>query len=134
MKLYDVPAAFGTGVDRCGISSEVPIDTACNRGGLAPPTLVDTVLGNPLDAAPTSQSCAPDGWHCVWVRRYQDGMVLVNNTAQPLEARQLAVATAGACRTVTDVVTGARYGDGSCTPAISVDLAGFHAEIFRYGT
>jgi hypothetical protein len=134
MKLYDVPAAFGTGVDRCGISSEVPIDTACNRGGVAPPALVDTVLGNPLDAAPAAQSCAPDRWHCIWVRRYQDGMVVVNNTAQPVEARQLTVATAGACRTVTDAATGARYGDGSCTPTISVELAGFHAEIYRYGT
>jgi hypothetical protein len=134
MKLYDVPAAFGTGVDRCGISQEVPIDTACNRGGLAPAALVDTMLGPPLGPSPLSQSCAPDGWHCIWARRYQDGMVVLNNTPHPLAARRLTVADDGACRTVSDATTGVRYDGGSCTSSISVGLGGFRAEVLRYGT
>lgn len=132
MQLYAVPAAFGTGVDRCGIASSTAIETACNRGGLVPAALEDAVLGPPLDPAPLGRSCAEDGWHCVWVRRYRDGMVLVNDTPGARPSGPVAVGDERSCRPVRDLVTGGAVPGGTCARSIDLRLAPFSARILSY--
>jgi hypothetical protein len=132
MQLYAVPAAFGTGVDRCGIAATATIDTACNRGGLVPTALEDAALGPPLDPAPLTRSCAGDGWHCVWIRRYRDGMVLVNDTAGALRTGPVAVGDERTCRPVRDLVTGGTVPGGTCARSIDLRLAPFSARIPSY--
>jgi hypothetical protein len=132
MKLYAVPAAFGTGTDRCGTPPGLPMDPECNRGGIAPAALVDTTLGPPLDPAPLARSCRPDGWHCLWIRRYRDGLVALDNTPGPLTASHVAIATGPGCATVTDVLTGATEGGGGCVSTVDITLAGFRAQVLSY--
>jgi hypothetical protein len=132
MKLYDVPAGFGTGVARCGVPATEPIASACNQGGLAPARLVDTVLGEPLDPAPAAHDCASDGWHCVWIRRYQDGIVMVNNTPATRNTGQIPLTEDGSCRVPVDAATGAPYEGGACTSGVDVNLGPFRAQILRY--
>lgn len=134
MQLYAVPAAFGTGVDRCGIAATATIETACNRGGLVPAALEDAALGPPLDPAPLTRSCAADGWHCVWVRRYRDGMVLVNDTPGVLRSGPVAIGDARSCRPVRDLVTGGDVPGGTCARSVDLRLGPFSARILSYRT
>jgi hypothetical protein len=134
MKLYDIPAGFGTGVGRCGVPAQLPIESACNQGAIAPPALVDARLGPPLDASPAARACAADGWHCVWLRRYQDGLVVVNNTASARTTGPIELTADHSCRTVADAVTGARRARGACTPTMDVTLAPYRAQVLGYGT
>jgi hypothetical protein len=134
MKLYDVPAGFGTGVDRCGIPGQEPIESSCNQGGLAPAPLVDAVLGQPLDPVPAPRDCAPDGWHCVWVRRYRNGIVLVNNAPTERSSGPVTPSDDGSCRRLVDAATGAPTAGGACVRTLDVPLGGFRAEVLRYRT
>jgi len=131
MKLAAVPAAFGTGTDRCGATSIGPTTPDCNRGGLAPTALVDLTLGSPLDAGPLRRDCAPDGWHCLWLRRYRDGLVAVDNTVGPTHADDVALTSDGRCVFVADAVTNAAIG-GGCISHIDLALAGDRAQVLRY--
>ncbi len=134
MKLFDLPAAFGTGTDRCGDPPNVPLDPACNRGGIAPAALVDSTLGPPIDQAPLTRACEPGRTRCLWIRRYRDAMVVVNNASESLTVDHLALADAPGCRTVSDVMTGTPYAAGHCVSTIAVNIPALHAAVLRYGT
>lgn len=119
MKLFAVPAALGTGTDRCGTPIGAPTDPGCNRGALAPAALVDTRLGPPLDPAPLRRDCAPDGAHCLWVRRYRDGLVALDNGTRPVRAAGIPVTADGGCVRLVDAVTGAA---GRCVTTVDLTL------------
>ncbi len=133
MKLFAVPSALGTGTNRCGAPIGSPTAPDCNRGGLAPVALVDTRLGAPLDPAPLRRGCAPDGARCLWIRRYQGGIVALDNGPRPVHADAVPVGAGGACETLTDVVTGGAVAGGRCLTTVALDLAPDRAVVLRAG-
>ena len=80
-KLSASPVVLNTGYDFCGIGWGT---TDCNRTGLSP-ALTDVRLGTPIDSAPYPAVC--NGTSCMWVRRFQQGLVVVSAYGTP-EARR----------------------------------------------
>ncbi|HET6560435.1 MAG TPA: hypothetical protein VFG72_01040 [Marmoricola sp.] len=117
IKLFDLPVAVNTGDDRCAQSTE-PV---CNRYGTYP-ELVDTVLGEPLSAAPESTRCRrKDEVHCVWMRRYTGGTSVLNVDSRRRDDVTVRLGTSG-CRHVYDVWSGQPLAGNRCVTKVRVDL------------
>jgi hypothetical protein len=127
IKLFNLPVAVNTGDDGCEGS---PTGSVCNRHDLYP-ELVDTRLGPPLSSGPSSRACVPDSRiSCVWVRRYRDGVVLVNATPS---ARTVRVSTGGTqCRRVLDVYREAPAAEDACVTGFSVRIPAWSGRPFTY--
>lgn len=79
VKLFNLPVAVNTGDGGCSGSSGSGV---CNRHRLYP-ILVNTRFGTPITAGPRSRSCSSgSSIHCVWVRHYYGGAVVVNASAK----------------------------------------------------
>jgi hypothetical protein len=118
VKLFVIPLGINTGDDNCG---NPPAGTLCNRRGLFP-ELANIVYGAPVDAAPESTNCtAGSDVHCIWVRKYQLGMSVVNVSPTPKSTGSIPLGIDG-CRYVKDVNTGRPLADNQCVKAVSLDL------------
>ena len=117
-KLFAVPIAVGTGSGGC---PKAKPGTVCNRR-LSFADLASTTLGPPLDRAPTSSDCTPGSTTlCVWVRRYTDGVVVVNAQGRPVRT-EVDLGIDG-CRRMTDVFLGTPIAGGDCVRTVTLDLA-----------
>jgi len=114
-KLAGGPVAMNTGWDFCG----VPAGTNdCNRTGLSA-DLTDIQLGTPIDAAPYAPVCA--GASCMWVRRFQKGMVVVSAYGTPKRTATIPLGTVG-CRHII-AFRGGVQAKGACVASLSVGTA-----------
>lgn len=128
VKLFPVPLAVGTGDDGCRNNPDAPI---CNRHGSFP-ELANAALGAPTTARPEPQSCEPgSNEQCLWVRKYQRGMVVVNVSPVPKRLRGTALRVAG-CRVVTDVYADAPIANGRCVTAVDLELPAWSGRVLTY--
>lgn len=124
-KLAGGPVVLNTGFGFCGVQWGT---TNCSRTGLAP-DLVNIRLGAPIDPAPTSTAC--QGTSCMWIRRFQHGMVVVSAHGTPRRQTTVALGTNG-CRRVREFRGGDQAG-GTCVTSLRVttDSSGW-AHIYQY--
>ena len=102
VKLFTIPLAVNTGDDGCGNPAPGAL---CNRQALYP-ELANIAFGTPVVSAPQSSKCSSGSTvHCIWVRRYANGMSLVNVSATKKQTGSLPLGVPG-CRYVKDVSTG----------------------------
>jgi hypothetical protein len=119
VKLFDFPLAVNTGDDGCPGASA---DGVCNRQA-SYPELASARLGPPLDHEPVPFACsAGSKVHCLWVRRYERGMALVNVSPDTKATGPLALEVDG-CRHVQDLFTKASVGGGTCVQKVELELA-----------
>ncbi len=111
-KLAGGPVVLNAGYDFCG----VPAGTSdCNRTGLSGP-LTDIRLGTPLDASAYPAAC--NGASCMWVRRFQGGLVAVSAYGSP--KRVVTVPTGlASCRRI-NAFQGGRQAKGACVTSFAV--------------
>jgi hypothetical protein len=111
-KLSGGPVVLNAGYDFCG----VPAGTSdCNRTGLSGP-LTDIRLGTPLDA--TAYAAACNGASCMWVRRFERGLVVVSAYGSPKRVATVPLGLAS-CRRVTAFLGGAQA-KGACVTSLAV--------------
>jgi hypothetical protein len=111
-KLAGGPVALNAGFDFCG----VPAGTDdCNRTGLSRP-LTDVRLGTPVDSAPYAVDC--QGASCMWIRRFEKGVVVVSAYGTPRRVTTVPLGTVG-CRRVT-AFQGGPQAKGACVTAVDV--------------
>ncbi len=120
VKLFVIPLAVNTGDDNCG--NPAP-GTLCNRQALYP-ELANIAFGTPIVSAPQSSKCTSGSTiHCIWVRRYANGMSLVNASPTKKATGSLPLGVKG-CRYVKDVETGQPVaGPKACVTSVSIDAA-----------
>jgi hypothetical protein len=125
-KLSGAPVALNASFDFC----DVPAGTDdCNRTGLSRP-LTDIRLGTPIDSAPYPVDCA--GASCMWVRRFQQGLVVVSAYGTPRRVTTIPLGTAG-CRRVSAFQGGAQA-KGACVREVDVATGmPSYGRIFLYG-
>ncbi len=111
-KLYGGPVVVNTGWDFC---AGFPRATNCNRTGLAP-DLVNLRLGRTLDARPMPLRC--QGASCMWVRRYEHGLVAVSAWGTAPRIATVPLGTVG-CRRVVEHGGGVQA-DGRCVTSLTV--------------
>jgi hypothetical protein len=118
VKLFVIPLAVNTGDDNCG---NPPPGTLCNRQALYP-ELANITFGAPLTRAPTASKCASGSKvHCIWMRRYENGLSLVNVSPKAKQTGTIPLGVDG-CRYVKDMLTGQPVGGPSaCVTAVSLD-------------
>jgi hypothetical protein len=114
-KLSGGPVVLNTGYDFCGVAWGT---TDCNRTGFSA-SLTDLRLGTPIDAAPYAAAC--NGSSCMWVRRFQQGLVVVSAYGTPKRAAAIPLGTAG-CRKVT-AFQGGRQAKGLCVSSFRVETS-----------
>lgn len=115
--LWRVGIAVNTGDDACAAS----VSTAgCGRYGTFP-ELTAVSRGAAMDAAPSSRRCARgSAVACLWVRRWQRALVMVNTTPAPL---RVTVSTGHPrCRTFTDLWRRRVLHRGACTLKLTVTV------------
>lgn len=127
-KLSGSPVVLNTGYDFCGVPWGT---TDCNRTGLSP-ALTDLRLGTPIDNAPYAAAC--NGMtQCMWVRRFQLGMVVVSAYGTPKRSAAIPLGTAG-CRKITAFQSG-RQAKGLCVSSLRVETgASRWSHIYRYSS
>ena len=114
--LWRVDLVINAGDDNCGGSGAA----ACARFGTFP-ELTAVHRGTAMDAAPSSRSCtARAAMRCLWVRRWQYALVLVNTTGAPIRA----IVSTGhrRCRTFTDVWRARTLNGGACSMKLTVTV------------
>lgn len=128
VKLFVVPLGVNTGDDNCG---NPPPGTLCNRHGLYP-ELANIAFGDPLARAPRSLACSRGSRvHCLWVRRYRQGMSLLNVSRSRKRTGRLDLGVRG-CRYVKDVGSGRPLGRNRCVDAVSLELAAWSGHPLVY--
>ncbi|MGZ4803686.1 MAG: hypothetical protein ACXV9P_13855 [Acidimicrobiia bacterium] len=128
VKLFVIPLGVNTGDDNCGTKP----GAICNRHGLFP-ELANIVFGNPLEAAPESVSCSSGSKiHCIWVRKYAQGMSVVNVSPSARSSGSMALGVDG-CRYVKDVSTGQPVAGNACVKAVTLNLAAWSGHPLVYG-
>lgn len=114
-KLAGGPVVLNAGYDFCG----VPAGTNdCNRTGLSRP-LTDIRLGTPIDAAPYAAAC--NGASCMWVRRFERGLVVVSAYGTPKRTATIPLGTVG-CRRIA-AFQGGKQAKGACVTSFAVGTA-----------
>jgi hypothetical protein len=131
VKLFDLAVAVNTGDDRCATSTDA--GAVCNRYGVYP-ELVNTAFGPPLSEAPESQACLRSSTvHCVWVRRYADGMNVLNASARRRASTRLKLDVKG-CRYVYDVYSHRPLAGNQCVRRVTMMLPRWSGRPVRYST
>jgi hypothetical protein len=123
--LWRIDLTVNSGDDAC---PGAVAGSACSRYGTFP-ELTRVVRGPALDAAPSSRSCtAGSTVRCVWVRRWQDAIVLANTTTAPVKAR----ISAGHrhCRAFRSVWGGGLVRGGKCTASLTVTLPAMSGRVY----
>lgn len=128
-KLFAIPLAVNTGDRGCAGAKGAP----CNRHALYP-ELANVTYGLPIDPQPESRECR-DGSdvRCVWSRRYQQGMSLVNATGTVQRTGPMPLGVDG-CRYVLDLWTGEALAGNRCVTSVSVTLGPWEGHPLQYAT
>jgi hypothetical protein len=115
--LWRIDLTVNAGDDACS-GSVAPL--GCARFGTVP-ELTAVQRGKAMDAAPSSRSCAAKAaMRCLWVRRWQYALVVVNTTGAPIRAT---VSTGHRrCRAFTDVWQARVLHRGRCTMKLTVTV------------
>lgn len=130
IKLFNLAVAVNTGDDRCVGAADA---TVCNRYGVYP-ELVDTTFGEPLRDAPTSRGCRRHSEvRCVWLRRYADGLDVLNASGGARRTVSVRLGTEG-CRYVFDVYKDRPLADNRCVERVEVRLPRWSGRPLRYST
>jgi hypothetical protein len=129
VRLFAFGVGVGTGDDGC---PGVAAGAVCNRRMIFP-ELADTILGRPVDPAPVPTNCdgANDLVHCVWMRHYEHGVVVVNVKDHPTLGVQVSTATPD-CHQVTDVFSAKSLTSGACAKSVTIDLPAWSGRPLRY--
>ncbi|HEY2789698.1 MAG TPA: hypothetical protein VGI72_09580 [Gaiellales bacterium] len=115
--LWRIDLTVNTGDDGCPGTT---MPSACGRFGTFP-ELTAVHRGKAMDAAPSSRSCTSRAaMRCLWVRRWQYALVLVNTTAAPIRA----IVSTGhrRCRTFTDIWRARTLNGGACRMKLTVTV------------
>ena len=124
-KLFAIPVGINTGYTGCP-AGQGP----CNRRGVYP-ELTSMTLGRPIDPNPQASECEPGSEiHCLWTRRYANGVIAVNASASP-KTTSLSLQVTG-CRYLTDLGTGQHLADGTCVSRITLPLAPWSGAPVQY--
>ena len=116
VKLFVIPLAVNTGDDNCG---NPPAGTLCNRQALYP-ELANIQFGAPIESEPQSIKCTSGSdVHCIWLRRYQHGISLVNVSAKAKATGTIDLGLAQ-CVYVKDVSTDKPLADNACVKSVSI--------------
>ena len=127
-KLFAVPLGVNTGDAGCATAGGLP----CNRAGLYP-ELANVAYGSPVSSRPESAQCTPgEAIHCLWFRRYQAGMSLLNVT--PATRTGVIPLGVSGCRYVLDLYTNRSIDGGKCVTSVSVSLGPWEGHPLEYGT
>ncbi len=127
VKLFAVPLGVNTGDAGCPVGG-----LPCNQSGLYP-ELANVAYGPPLSTRPASTQCAPrDAIHCLWFRRYQAGMSLLN--VSPATRTGVIPLGVSGCRYVLDLYTNRSIDNGRCVTSAVVRLGPWEGHPLQYGT
>ena len=128
-KLFAIPIGVNTGDRGC---TQAGTD-ACNRHA-AYPELANVVYGAPVDPRPEAMQCAPaDAVHCLWLRRYAEGMSLLNVSDQEKTIGSLELGVSG-CRYVFDMWSGQPLAQNQCVKSVSLTLGPWEGHPLQYAT
>ncbi len=126
VKLFDIPLAVNTGEGGC----QGQTVAVCNRARLYP-DLANVAFGTPVAGQPAKQSCqAKSKVNCLWVRRYSDGMSVVN-VSDGSVTTSLALGVDG-CRVVTSVYNGQALDGGKCVKKVSMTIPAWSGRPLTY--
>jgi hypothetical protein len=129
VKLFAIPLAVNTGDQGCAGAQGAP----CNRHAVYP-ELADVTYGSPITPRPESQQCTPGSdVHCVWSRRYEQGMSLVNVSDQTKQTATMPLGVDG-CRYVLDLWTRRALAGNRCVTSVSVTLGPWEGHPLQYAT
>lgn len=129
VKLFAIPLAVNTGDRGCHAARGQP----CNRHALYP-ELANVTYGLPIEPMPQSRSCVQGSdVRCVWSRRYQQGMSLVNASGRTQETGPMPLGVDG-CRYVLDLWTGQPLAGDRCVTSVSVTLGPWEGHPLQYAT
>ncbi len=124
-KLFAIPVGINTGDAGCRAGGG-----PCNRGGLYP-ELTSMTLGRPIDPNPQATECdAGSEIHCIWTRRYANGVIVVNASPNP-KTTSVGIQVTG-CRHLTDRGTGQNLADGTCVSRFTLLLAPWSGAPVQY--
>jgi hypothetical protein len=128
-KLFKIPLGVNTGDRGCAAAGDAP----CNRHAVYP-ELANVTFGAPLASRPVSTRCTRhDTVHCVWLRRYEQGMSLVNVSGGERSTGRLPLGVSG-CRYVFDLWTGAPLAGNRCVTSVEVTLGAWEGHPLQYAT
>jgi hypothetical protein len=127
VKLFAMPLGVNTGDAGCADG-----DRPCDQFGLYP-ELANLVFGRPVTTRPASTQCDPgDSVHCLWSRRYQHGMSLLNVSSVARTA--LIPIGVDGCRYVFDLFTKRPIGGNHCVTSVSLRLGPWEGHPLHYDT
>ncbi len=127
-KLFAIPVGVNTGDAGCAGAGGRP----CNRAGLYP-ELANVGYGPPVSTRPATIECAPgDAIHCLWFRRYQAGMSLLD--VSPATRTGVIPLGVSGCRYVLDLYTNRSIDGGRCVTSAVVLLGAWEGHPLQYGT
>jgi hypothetical protein len=128
-KLFAIPIGVNTGDRGCTQAGSAP----CNRHA-SYPELANVVYGAPVASRPESTECAPgDAVHCLWLRRYQHGMSLLNVSEQEKSTGNVDLGVSG-CRYVFDLWTGQPLAQNKCVTSVSLTVGPWEGHPLQYAT
>lgn len=127
--LWNIDITVNAGDNGC---TGVPADTICWHYGTFP-ELTAVNRGRALNANPISRSCEPHhSMNCLWIRRWQGAIVMVNETAHTLTTT---VSTGHQrCRIITNVWRGRTIKDNACLTKISIKIPPYAGRIYTETT
>ena len=127
VKLFAIPLGVNTGDAGCANAGGLP----CNQAGLYP-ELANVAYGPPLSTSPGATQCAAgDAIHCLWFRRYQAGMSLLN--VSPATRTGVIPLGVSGCRYVLDLYTNRSIDGGRCVTSAIVRLGPWEGHPLQYG-
>lgn len=128
IKLFNIAVAVNTGDGGCAGVAGI-----CNRYGVYP-QLTNTRFGKPRGARPVAQSCIRKSKvHCVWLRRYAQGVNVLNASGRSRSSARVALGTA-TCRHVYDVYAGAPLARNRCVKVVRIRLPAWSGRPLRYSS
>jgi hypothetical protein len=125
-KLFAIPLGVNTGDAGCANAGGLP----CNQAGLYP-ELANVAYGLPISTSPGPTQCAlHDAVHCLWFRRYQAGMSLLN-ASSGTRTGVIPLGVSG-CRYVLDLFTKRSIDGGYCVASAIVRLGPWEGHPLLY--
>ncbi len=124
--LWRIDLTMNAGDNGC---LRVPQGQICWHYGTFP-ELTRISRGAPIDPQPNRQRCEPGSTvACLWIRRWQHAIVVVNETGSPIST---AITTGQpACRHLTDVWTAEPLANGACvTSPVAVTIPALASRIY----
>ncbi len=123
--LWPIDVDINSGDTGC---AGLPATSICFHYGTFP-ELTEVRRGSAISAAPARSRChGQSATACLWVRRWSQAVVAVNETPRPVRA----VLTVGAaCRRVVDVWSGRRIAAGRCVRRFRVQIPPHSGRVYQ---